>query len=499
MKVSELFWSHLPKVLSAQVLSDVSLTDTPLPAHLISTDTRKIPAGCLFFALKGENFDAHHFLLDAQKKGALGLVIDIGWWNQQAPCEQKILQAGGLVLGVSCVRQALIDFAKAYRRQFQLSVIALTGSCGKTTVKEMVASILKEVVLQKETPEKEKLAIAASRVLYTAGNLNNDIGVPLMCAQLTAQHDYAVFELGANHQGEIALTSDIVKPDVALVNNVGEAHLEGFGSVEGVLQAKMEIYESLSSDGVAIVNADSPFYNEFKDKTQHLKTLTFSDPLQNKHSHAGDVDIKLLQVEPLSFSQFLYRAEVQTPLGRFSFSTRLMGRHNIQNSLAAIACVLPFVSDPALMIRGLENVRAVSGRLCYEKVSDSLYLVDDTYNANPLSMQAALSAFDELASSQYKEFEKVFVVGDMFELGIHSEKAHRDLGSQANRYGVTTMIAIGTFASTAILDFAKEKHAFETHEQAESVLAEKLISKAFFLIKGSRGARMEKIVQRLKA
>jgi UDP-N-acetylmuramoyl-tripeptide--D-alanyl-D-alanine ligase len=286
---------------------------------------------------------------------------------------------------------------------------------------------------------------------------------------------------------------------VALVNNVGEAHLEGFGSVRGVLQAKMEIYESLASDGVAVVNADSPFYSDIKDKTRHLKTLTFSGSLENKQGQSESAAVQLLQVEALSLSAFLYRVEVQTPLGIFSFSTRLMGRHNIQNALAAIACVLPFVSDVAVIIRGLENVRAVPGRLCYEKISDNLYLVDDTYNANPLSMQAALAAFDELVSGSYVGFEKIFVVGDMFELGPHSENAHRDLGHQANHYGIDTMIAVGACANTTISAFAKEKYAFESHDAAHALLAEKRTAKAFFLIKGSRGARMEKIVQRLKA
>jgi UDP-N-acetylmuramyl pentapeptide synthase len=201
VKVSELLWSDLPQVLNARVLNEALLTQTPLPANVISTDTRKIQPGCLFFALKGENFDAHDFLIEAQKKGAIGLVIEEAWWNQRLPAEQNNLQAGGFILGVFCVRQALIDFAKAYRSQFQLSVIALTGSCGKTTVKEMIASIFKEAILQTiqsksssnqtsspkslenseslENPENSGSAQnIATHILYTEGNLNNDIGVP---------------------------------------------------------------------------------------------------------------------------------------------------------------------------------------------------------------------------------------------------------------------------------------------------------------------------------
>ncbi len=489
MTLHFLTWDQLAHCLNATLITAASIFQAQIascriPTGICSTDTRSTKPEDLFFALKGPRYDAHDFLFQAKEKGALGAVIEWQWWNAQTKITQQTLSESFHLWLVESASVALQLFGKYFRAQFNLPVIALTGSCGKTTVKEIIATILKEAVCVQGLNAQES-------VLYTEGNLNNEIGVPLMCARLSEAHRYAVFELGASHQGEIALTSNIVRPDVALLNNVGEAHLEGFGSLEGVFRAKMEIYQALSAEGMAVINLDTAFASKNLQQTQHLKRITFS-------SLESTADVFLLKTQQLDCSDYLYQLTVRLPQGQLVFLWRLMGGHNIQNALAAIACILPFVSDLSLIKRALEKVQAVPGRLFYQKISDNIFIIDDTYNANPLSMKAAFEAFSCLFSVNNHDFQKIFIAGDMLELGEHADMAHVTLGEQANQHAIDCLIAIGLFSTATISNFKGEKYAFKTHEEAESVLALKLKTKAFFLVKGSRGSRMEKIVMRLK-
>ncbi len=420
----------------------------------ISTDTRHLPAGALFVALHGPNFDGHDFLPAAR---------------QQAAAAALVMRPQPLALAQIVVPDtlgALARLAAAWRQRFSGRVAALTGSNGKTTVKEMLAAIL--------------AADPFTTVLATQGNLNNHIGVPLTLSRLGEQH-YAVIEMGANHSGEIAALTRMVQPQVALITNAGPAHLEGFGSLDGVAQAKGEIYQGLSADGVAVINADDPYADYWRSLNPQRRCLTFG-----LHQPA-QVWAEVLSPQRLRLHIAHQSVELSLPLP---------GRHNYLNAVAAAAAAHALGIDLAQIQTGLQRTRPASGRLQRHAGSQGSTLLDDTYNANPASLQAGLAALLEYPGPHW------LVLGDMAELGAEAEALHAVAGQQAREQGVQRLFTLGALSQAASRAFGSGGQHHNTLPPLLNALQQALQhndSAPHILIKGSRSMRMERVVEALSA
>ncbi|OOF13030.1 MULTISPECIES: UDP-N-acetylmuramoyl-tripeptide--D-alanyl-D-alanine ligase [unclassified Salinivibrio] len=431
--------------------------DTPptLDVAAITTDTRQVSEGALFVALKGERFDGHDFAEQAKQAGAVALVVS-------TPLDIDLPQ-----LVVNDTRIALGQLGAWVKAQCQVPTIAITGSCGKTTVKEMLASILSR----------------KGKTLATAGNFNNDIGVPLTLFRLTPDHDYAVIELGANHIGEIAYTTSLVKPDIAMVTNLAAAHLEGFGSLEGVATAKGEIYQGLPQGGIALVNAQSHGGEKWQavlaDKNVIQVTEQAAAPLQLVESELVEAGCYRLV-----FSDGEQQSTVTLPLP---------GKHNITNALMAgcAAMQLPGVTLEDVT-QGLAAMKNAAGRTEVSEPRAGLRLIDDTYNA---SVPAMKSAIDVLASYSG---ERWLILGDMAELGQYSEQMHRDVGEHAAKAGLTQVFTTGT-DSRVISECCHGRH-FDSKDAliAHVVTMMKTHNPDTILVKGARGMAMEAVVAAIK-
>ncbi|WP_033575430.1 UDP-N-acetylmuramoyl-tripeptide--D-alanyl-D-alanine ligase [Dickeya chrysanthemi] len=441
---------QLADVLGARLVGkDLIISD-------VSTDTRKLTAGCLFVALRGEKFDAHDYAADAVNYGAAALLV-----SKHLPIEvpQLVVDDTRLALGV---------MAGWVRQQSQARVVALTGSSGKTSVKEMTASILRQ----------------CGNVLYTAGNFNNDIGVPLTLFRLTPEHDYAVIELGANHIGEIAYTTAMVRPEAALVNNLAAAHLEGFGSLEGVAQAKGEIFGGLPAQGVAIINADSNDEARWQDVLAG-KTLWRFSPQERDGVDFYASDIRISE----RGTDFV----LHSPMGDIAVTLPLPGRHNIANALAATALALAVGASLEAVKVGLEQLQAVSGRLFPIALAPGKLLLDDSYNANVGSMTAAVHVLAEMPGY------RVMVVGDMAELGQDAQACHRQVGEAACKANIDKVLSVG--ALSALIG---ETSGTGEHFDNKTALIDRLRALVTqhntitVLIKGSRSAAMEQVVHALQ-
>ncbi|ASN16466.1 UDP-N-acetylmuramoyl-tripeptide--D-alanyl-D-alanine ligase [Pantoea ananatis] len=421
----------------------------------VTTDTRKVTAGSLFVAIVGERFDAHDFAEDAIAKGAKALLVS------------KHLPVSVPQVVVKDTRIAFGKLAAWVRQQATARVVALTGSSGKTSVKEMTASILRQ----------------CGETLHTAGNLNNDFGVPMTLLRLTPEHQYAVIELGANHQGEIAYTTDLVRPEAALVNNLAAAHLEGFGSLEGVAKAKGEIFYGLPARGTAILNAESNDWPRWQENL-HGKTVWRFSP-QAADCDFGAHDIRIRQ----DGTHFVMR----TPRGEADIILPLPGRHNIANALAAAALALSVDAPLSAVQAGLKSLQSVPGRLFPVRLSEHQLILDDSYNANVGSMVAAAQVLSEMPGY------RVMVVGDMAELGDESEKFHREVGLAAKAAGLDRVLSTGQFSH-----FLSESSGVGEHFSDKTALTERLRQllsehqEMTVLIKGSRSAAMEQVVQSLQ-
>jgi UDP-N-acetylmuramoyl-tripeptide--D-alanyl-D-alanine ligase len=421
----------------------------------ITTDTRKIKAGCLYIALSGENFDGHDFVKSAQEQGASAVIIE------------KPVASDLPSLLVNDTRKALGDLAKFWLQRFDLPVIAITGSNGKTTTKEMLKSILTEKT-------------SATEVLANEGNLNNDIGVPLTLFNLQAQHRYAVIEMGANHRGEIAYLTNIAQPSCATITHCAPAHLEGFGSVKGVALAKGEIFSNLTANGVAIINNDDEYATLWKKLAAPHTIQTFS--LNNN----ADITAIKLQLDDNS-SNFI----LKTKTGEIAIHLPLPGQHNIMNALTASACALACGCSLIEIQQGLQNMQAVKGRLQITKVNN-ITLIDDTYNANPASLNAALAILNKHPAPAW------LVLGDMNELGSQSANFHKEAGKLARKMGVERLWAIGELSNYAVEGFGEGGRHFDNHQELIKSLRNKLSSQITILIKGSRGMQMETVVKVLQ-
>ena len=420
-----------------------------------NTDTRKLQGGELFIALRGPRFDGHDFIANAGQHGASAVLIE----------HRVDVDLPGVV--VPNTRLAMGTLASHWRHRFQCPLIAVTGSNGKTTVKEMLRAILGK----------------QGRVLSTSGNLNNDIGVPLTLFNLDVEHDYAVIEMGANHPGEIDYLTRIAKPEVALITQCAPAHLEGFGSVEGVANAKGEIYAGLGIDGCAVINADDAYADLWRGLNHNRRQLSFG---MNTSADVRAADITLNADGSQSF-------RLETPLGYADVILPLLGRHNVMNALAAAAAVTALDFTPDLIAAGLADLQPVAGRLTRIAGQDGSILIDDSYNANPGSLKAAL---DVLVTQPGRPW---LVLGDMGELGSAAASLHSAAGEQARAFGVERLYGIGELSRHAVAAFGAGAYHFDNMEALVDQLRNELTEGIALLVKGSRSAQMERVIQALRA
>ncbi|BCB67267.1 TPA: UDP-N-acetylmuramoyl-tripeptide--D-alanyl-D-alanine ligase [Haemophilus influenzae] len=449
----------LSTVQLAQILQAKLIGDENVQVAEINTDTRKSVSNSLFFALKGEKFDAHQYLDQAVSQGALALVV------QQENSSISVPQ-----LVVKDTRIALGELAKWLREKINPRTVAMTGSSGKTTVKEMTASILQHTAADSEA------------VLFTNGNFNNDIGVPLTLLRLTEKHRFAVIELGANHQNEINYTTKLVQPNAALINNIAPAHLEGFGSLAGVVQAKGEIYRGLTKNGVAIINAEHNHLDIWQKEISNHAIQYFN---------GKDYSVKNVQGNEQGSTFTLV-----SPQGEIDISLPYLGEHNVKNALAATALAMNVGATLADVKAGLEQRSQVKGRLFPIQVTPNLLLLDDTYNANKDSLCAAI---DVLKS--YDAF-LILCVADMKELGENSLAIHREVGQYINLVNLDLVCSYGN-ESAVISEAVLGKHFTDKTEMVDFLvpLIENQLQqnkKVVVLGKGSRSMKMEDVIYSLK-
>lgn len=448
--------SQIASILEAQLIGDGNVT-----VENVSTDSRKAVKKGLFFALKGENFDAHDYVMKAAEQGCVAVVVE-------HPTEGNIAQ-----LIVKDSRLALGQLAKWLREKINPKVVAMTGSSGKTTVKEMTASIL------------QQSAVDFDDVLFTQGNFNNDIGVPLTLLRLTEKHKFAVIELGANHIGEIAYTTALAQPDVALVNNVMAAHLEGFGSLDGVATAKGEIFRGLTQHGVAIINKAHNYSQKWQAEIgdHSVQYFAYDDPKADYYA------------ENIVFSEQGAAFVLHTPQDNVQIDSPYLGEHNVSNALAATALTMNVGATLAQVKKGLERPSLVKGRLFPIVPCENLLLLDDSYNANVGSMKSAISVLQK-----YPAF-RVFVVGDMAELGDNTPLCHQDVGEFARAAKLDLVISFGR-DSAAISAVNLGRHFTDKTELVAyltPIIKQQLTQqKVVVLVKGSRSMKMEDVIDLLK-
>lgn len=421
-----------------------------------SIDSRTINSGELFIAIRGEHFDGHAFLNKARQHGAVAAMIDTEVEHDFLP-----------VLKVSNTRQGMGKLAQYWRDQFDIPLVAITGSNGKTTVKEMLVAILG----------------LKANILSTKGNLNNDIGVPLTLFGLGNEHTYAIIEMGANHPGEIRWLSQIARPTVAVITQCAPAHLEGFGSVEGVAQAKSEIYEGLDKKGIAVINADDDYADLWRSKIKGLQQLSFGIV------NPADVSAKII---PEANSHKKNRFILNTPEGSSEVQLSLLGQHNVMNALAAATCAIGLGISLDTIKQGLEKMQPVKGRLEIKTGINNSRIIDDTYNANPASLMAAINVLNTFNGKHW------LVLGDMGELGTEEEELHAVAGEQAKKHGVERLFATGKLSQLTVKSFGKNAEHFETTEDLSARLKSEITSDVILLVKGSRSMHMEKVVNGLE-
>lgn len=441
--------SEAARVLGAR------MAGTDVEFRSISTDSRKIEPGCLFIALRGEHFDGAKFVAAAARDGAVAAMVNAESHDGVAECP---------LLLVDDTRLALGQLAAYWRGRFDIPVVALTGSNGKTTVKEMLAAIL---AAQAET---------ADAVLATQGNLNNDIGMPLTLLRMTDAHQYAVIEMGMNHLGEIDYLTHIARPDIALVNNASGAHLAGLGTVENVARAKGEIFSGLGDAGIAVINADDPHSGLWRELAHPHRVITFALDAEADVSACWDV------------IEFGVQMEITMPGGNAVVNLRVPGAHNARNALAAAAAAVALGVDMPAIVAGLESFTGVAGRLQRKQARNGAIVIDDTYNANPDSARAALKVLAPLRGT------RIFVLGDMAELGPEASRLHAEIGAEAKRLGVSELLALGELSRESVQAFGAGARHFDQVEDLNRALAEQLAPGVTVLVKGSRSMKMERVV-----
>ncbi|MEX0958274.1 MAG: UDP-N-acetylmuramoyl-tripeptide--D-alanyl-D-alanine ligase [Burkholderiales bacterium] len=424
----------------------------------VCTDSRELRAGDLFVALKGERFDAHRFVAQALEQGAAGAMVS----------DPAAAGTAGPLIVVEDTRLALGRLAAWWRSRFDLPLIAITGSNGKTTVKEMLAAILRRHA-------------GDDAVLATAGNLNNDIGMPLTLLSLREAHRYAVVEMGMNHLGEIAYLSRIARPTLALINNAGTAHIGEVGSVEAVARAKGEIFEGLGADGVAVVNGEDAFADYWRGLARGHRIADFG------------LDKRATVTARYELENGGSLVTVRTPEETFVVRLSQPGVHNVKNALAAATAAWVVGVPSADIVAGLAIYKGVKGRLQRVALPGGATLLDDSYNANPESMKAALTVLGATPG------KKIFVMGDMGELGEAVGEMHAEIGAFARRAGVDRLLALGEWSASAVRAFGEHAGHFASAEKLTAALKAEMEPGCTVLVKGSRFMRMERITAALQA
>ncbi len=429
-------------------MAEGRLIGDDLEVDSVSTDTRSLRADQVFVALRGARFDAEDLVAQGKADNAAAVMVT----RECKTARPQILVENALA--------GLTRLAKAWRSRLSMPVIGLTGSNGKTTVKEMIASIL----------------ACRGKVYATQGNLNNHVGVPLTLLAVRSHHDFAVVEMGANHPGEIRGLTDITKPDVALITNAAPAHLEGFGNVEGVARAKGEIFTGLRDPGVAIINADDHFADYWRGLvTEHLHRTFGLQPY-------ADVSADWQSGKSL---------KMLTPEGKFDVDLQLQGRHNVLNALAATAAAIAVNVDLEAVQSGLGSMRPVIGRLVAKQGRNGACIFDDTYNANPASLGAGIEVITSQPGTAW------LVLGDMGELGDAAQELHRQAGEMARNAGIERLFAVGEFSRFAVAAFGTGAKHFDDVDELLMRLKDELHAHVTILIKGSRAMQMEVVVEAL--
>lgn len=441
---------------AAQLLQTKPIT-TDVEFHGVSTDTRTIQPGNLFIAIKGPHFDGHDFIAQAIAKNAAAIMLE-------RPCNSSPLP----YLQVENTIKAMGELAAHQRAQFNIPVIGLTGSCGKTTTRALIASILSE----------------AGETLFSESSYNNEIGVPLTLLRLEKKHQYAVIEMGANHFGEIAYLTHIVKPTLALITNAAAGHLEGFGSIDGVCKAKGEIFQGLSHDGTGILNADDPHFSDWEKILMPRKLISFS------LDKPAPIHAKQITIDADGKPHFI----LVTPSSQINIDLPLLGHHNVANALAAAAAAYVLNIPLSTIKSGLEKASAVTRRLKHYTAENGAYLIDDSYNANPLSVAAAINILAQ------RPGEKILVLGDMRELGEQTATAHREIGKKALEAGIDHLYTYGNSDNASVLatqTFGDRAQHFTDQTALIALLKTSLLPSMSVLVKGSLSMKMDRVVKAL--
>ncbi|WP_394172675.1 UDP-N-acetylmuramoyl-tripeptide--D-alanyl-D-alanine ligase [Thalassotalea litorea] len=440
--------SEIASHLGARLIGDDAKINS------VSTDTRQLSAGDLFIALKGPNFDAHNFIQQAEQAQCAAAIVE---------SEQAI---GIAQLVVEDTHKALGQLGALVKSRVNPKTLAITGSSGKTTVKEMSAAILSQL----------------GQVLATAGNFNNDIGVPLTLMRLSPGDEYAVIELGANHIGEIAYTTNLTKPDVAMINNIAAAHLEGFGDLDGVARAKGEIFDGLPENGFGAYNFDTPYADKWLWRLEGKQVKTFSGSANQADYYASDIEMDTLGCASFVLHSPDQKADIQLPIP---------GIHNVSNAVAAATVCIAMGATLAQVKQGLESMQPVKGRLNLHQLPDDLTLIDDTYNANVESTRAAA----ELLSGYTGR--TLLILGDMAELGEDARAYHQEIGEYAKAQGIDNLLTLGVLSQSASDVYEQQGRHFSSRELLLDYLVQLIANETqpiTILVKGSRSARMELVV-----
>ncbi len=425
----------------------------------VSTDSRAISPGQLFVALVGPRFDGHAYLAEVASKGAVAALVS-----------QEVAKAPLPQLLVADTRLALGQLGALNRQAFTGLVAAVTGSSGKTTAKEMIASILREA------------EGTATAVLATRGNLNNDLGVPLTLLELGPEHRAAVIELGASGVGEIAYTVALVKPQVSLITNAGTAHVGAFGGPEKIIEAKGEVLDGLAADGVAVLNRDDAAFAIWTRRAGSRRVLSFA-----LNDVQADFYAQAIQTDERGCPRFVLCGAA----GSAPIQLNLLGRHNVANALAAAAVAYALNIPLAAIVAGLQQVQPVKGRTVVSMGHNGVRLIDDSYNANPVAMCAAVDILAGFSASR-----RLLVLGDMGELGPWAEQGHREVGAYA-RGKVEALWAVGPLMAHAVAAFGDNARHFADQASLIAALEAQCAPDSTFLIKGSRSAAMDNVVRAL--
>ncbi|MGP1717149.1 MAG: UDP-N-acetylmuramoyl-tripeptide--D-alanyl-D-alanine ligase [Methylophilus sp.] len=442
-------------MMSLHTIAEVlrgTLTGTDVMVTSVDTDSRRAQPGQLFVALPGDKFDGHDFLPQVTALGASAALVS------------HVVTTELPTVAVADTRLAMGQLAAYWRQHLGTSLIAVTGSNGKTTTKEMIAAIMQWHVG------------GADKVLATAGNFNNDIGMPLTLLRLRPFHRTAVIEMGMNHLGEIDYLTRIARPNVAVINNAGTAHIGELGSRENIAKAKGEIFAGLADDGIAVINADSEFYSYWRGLNTSRRVLTFG--------LRAEADVRAEVLVNDAFKLHYQQSTVTLTLA-------VPGVHNMMNALAAAAASLAAGASLDEVAQGLQGFGGVKGRLQQKTAANGAKVIDDTYNANPDSMKAALDVLRNYSQ------RTVFVMGDMGELGDDAEAMHAEVGRYAKDHGVDAMYALGNHSKAAVNAFGSQAQHFDAIENLIAALQANTSAEDIVLVKGSRFMQMERVVNAL--